>query len=241
MTARGRNRKSKIFNETMKGSRVTMDTDNVSPKTCTKCGEEKPASSEFFYKSRCTKDKLFPHCKECHKKYCTQRAREKNPNPDKTNRLPWNKDDDEKLIFMIQDYEKTGIIPKGCYPCRRCGRLKPNVKEAFPLQPGFFKNEDGSRKFSTVCRKCQNTARRRASARHRGVNVSGGYTLDGYGNQNPLNEEQSSQDPSVTGQDQLFDENRQVAAAPKRKRRRNRYQEPDYSQQPVTEGGQILW
>lgn len=36
-------------------------------KTCTKCGETKPADQEHFYKNKSTKDGLTSQCKECNK------------------------------------------------------------------------------------------------------------------------------------------------------------------------------
>ncbi len=44
------------------------DNGNIPEKRCTLCGEKFPATPEFFYRARQTKDGLFPHCKECRSK-----------------------------------------------------------------------------------------------------------------------------------------------------------------------------
>lgn len=36
------------------------------PKTCKKCGQTKPGTSEYFYRHRNARDGLMGHCKVCH-------------------------------------------------------------------------------------------------------------------------------------------------------------------------------
>lgn len=42
-----------------------MADENCTTKHCTRCGEEKPATLEFFYWNK-TRNNLYPHCKSCH-------------------------------------------------------------------------------------------------------------------------------------------------------------------------------
>lgn len=49
-------------------------------KTCTKCGETKPATTEYFYRKSATRDGLTSFCKEC---INAQQAEYKAANPDK--------------------------------------------------------------------------------------------------------------------------------------------------------------
>ena len=44
----------------------------MNTKICTKCGEEKAATTEFFYKQKRCKYGLTPACKSCRKIYCQQ-------------------------------------------------------------------------------------------------------------------------------------------------------------------------
>lgn len=45
-------------------------------KTCTKCGEEKQATPEYFYRDKSKKDGLAPTCKECKKEYMNNHYKE---------------------------------------------------------------------------------------------------------------------------------------------------------------------
>lgn len=45
-----------------------MASGNCTIKRCTKCQEEKPATSEFFYRNKYTKDGFYHRCKGCHSK-----------------------------------------------------------------------------------------------------------------------------------------------------------------------------
>ena len=45
-------------------------------KKCTGCGEEKPATAEFFYRDRRKKGGLRTKCKDCKRKYQNQRRKE---------------------------------------------------------------------------------------------------------------------------------------------------------------------
>lgn len=46
-----------------------MSADNVTTKVCTKCGEEKPATAEYFMKRAANKDGLGSWCKNCAHEY----------------------------------------------------------------------------------------------------------------------------------------------------------------------------
>jgi hypothetical protein len=43
--------------------------DGVPMKRCSKCGEEKPATAEYFFRDRRRKDGLYPQCKDCKNAY----------------------------------------------------------------------------------------------------------------------------------------------------------------------------
>ncbi|MCK5019660.1 MAG: hypothetical protein KAS32_21560 [Candidatus Peribacteraceae bacterium] len=148
---------------------------NGQEKICTKCKKPKPPTEEFFYANRCTRDKLCPHCKECQKAINKARWVKKNVNSYHT-RVPW--DTSKTILTLLTEYNRTGIIPKWAFPCKRCGLLKPNTKHCFPYQPGSNRNEDGSRKFSTICKSCQNKARRRKTKRT--YDVSGNYMTENF-------------------------------------------------------------
>lgn len=49
---------------------------NLPTKICSnpKCNKELPATTEYFYTSKKSKDSLRPRCKECHKKYAEENA-----------------------------------------------------------------------------------------------------------------------------------------------------------------------
>lgn len=71
-------------------------------KTCTKCGEAKPATTEFFYPHKTGRNGLSPHCKVCNRKIgrawadenrdrinAQNRAREKDPERERQRQREW--------------------------------------------------------------------------------------------------------------------------------------------------------
>ena len=137
----------------------------ICTKTCTKCGVVKPKTLAFFYKSVCTKDKLYPHCKVCHKAISKKRQ-ERQGKVSKTTRVPFNFTTHPPLSEKQKiEFKNTNTYPVWTFPCRRCGRLKINTKACFPYQPRAYRDKDGNRLFSTVCRSCQREARKHKSVK----------------------------------------------------------------------------
>lgn len=55
---------------------------DITYKTCSRCGEVKPATTEFYYKNKSASDGLFPYCIDCNKKK-TKTWRKDNPDKHK--------------------------------------------------------------------------------------------------------------------------------------------------------------
>ena len=97
-------------------------------KTCTSCGKEKPATTEYFYSKQKTKDGLSYWCKRCH---CVRVAigRDENPERQKEYRekIPnyYRKLVLKKYNLSLEDYDK--MIEKQNGLCAICG-LPESVK-----------------------------------------------------------------------------------------------------------------
>lgn len=55
-----------------------MAIENIGIKTCTKCGNPYPATTEYFYKKKDSADRLHPWCKACKKKVMQRHQRRNN-------------------------------------------------------------------------------------------------------------------------------------------------------------------
>ena len=76
-------------------------------KTCTKCGESFPATSEFFHRQKTHKDWLQSHCKTCR----SENARERRKNPEvlkkqKQQKCEWRKNNLEKDRKRNREYSR---------------------------------------------------------------------------------------------------------------------------------------
>lgn len=74
-------------------------------KKCTGCGEEKPATAEYFYREKGGKGGLRAACKDCaaahHKKW-----REENPEKVKAASRKWNEANPEKVVAKYKRYRE---------------------------------------------------------------------------------------------------------------------------------------
>lgn len=92
-----------------------MDTPIIPPmKRCTKCGEEYPATSEYFNKNCKARDGLHPNCKTCRTSHREQNAqhiyeqkkrwRDNNPEKEKTRVDRWIRENDKRYRAKKHEY-----------------------------------------------------------------------------------------------------------------------------------------
>lgn len=74
-------------------------------KICSKCGEEKPATTEYFRKAKTNKDGLRGQCKDCVKEYNKQ-YREENKEEIKELNKQWRKENKEEIKEYNKQYYK---------------------------------------------------------------------------------------------------------------------------------------
>lgn len=72
-------------------------------KVCSKCGEEKPATTEYFRKAKRNKDGLMRQCKDCTKEYYKQ-YRQENKEKLKEYKKQWRQENQE---YFKQWYQKN--------------------------------------------------------------------------------------------------------------------------------------
>lgn len=108
----------------------------VAPKTCTKCGAEKPATE--FYKHRTYKDGLFAYCKACDKDL--QRKRRLSP----------------EKIAVLERYEALHKI--GQKECNVCHVVKPHSE--------FYIRADRNNEVTSNCKICTNLHKAKQWASH---------------------------------------------------------------------------
>lgn len=85
-------------------------------KTCTRCRKEKPATNEFFHKSKDRKSGLIAQCKTCIKKTYDTRVSELNYNPVHTKACCMCNEIKIFSLFYKDKYTKSGL---SAY-CREC-------------------------------------------------------------------------------------------------------------------------
>ena len=132
---------------------------------CARCKQVMDATPENFNRSVLNKDGFVSWCKPCVKKYNRERYEKKlnklNESMVETRgRTVWTPGMREYSAEELAQLQYEHNIPEGYYECSKCGRVKKNTTQCFPLQPGRFRTPEGERKFSTVCRNCKRNARR---------------------------------------------------------------------------------
>ena len=95
-------------------------------KKCTKCGEEKPATLEYFHRKTKTKDGLQYSCKQCNKAY-----REANKEYYKEYYKAYNEANKESLKEYSKAHNRT---PKGKYTKIKRGAKVREINFAVPFQ-----------------------------------------------------------------------------------------------------------
>jgi len=113
-------------------------------KTCTKCGQRKPATHEFFYNDKKTKDGLAYHCKECVKAH-VKAWRERDPEHARRKESEWREANRDKLReHYVESRKRLGKElrePKDKDDKRRCA----TCHEYLPANTEFFyEKRDGS-------------------------------------------------------------------------------------------------
>jgi hypothetical protein len=110
-------------------------------KKCSKCGEEKPATPEFFYRHKSSKYGLSCWCKECHKNDGAERYRSLNPLPEKPKPQP-------------EDYLRFGLQPNDdMRRCTKCDEWKPATTEVFHRTTSRCGLEARCKKCLNICHK----------------------------------------------------------------------------------------
>jgi 5-methylcytosine-specific restriction endonuclease McrA len=72
-----------------------MDESTTHLRACTKCGESKPATTEFFHKTNQRKDGIYAHCKACHRLMVSKNSRQ-NLEGRRENARQWRAENIEK-------------------------------------------------------------------------------------------------------------------------------------------------
>ena len=133
-------------------------------KKCSKCKLHFPATPGYFYASKVDKSGLHTYCKTCmkahrRKNYQDNHGRAAISKGRKVyDPLLHGEDLSAEAEYMFQH---AGIVPEGWYECRKCGKVKRNLRKFFPLQPGRYRTAEGERLFSSICRSCKRQAKRR--------------------------------------------------------------------------------
>ncbi len=99
-------------------------------KRCTKCGEEKPATLEYFGKNMSSKDKLICKCKSCYKKEYSLT--------------------DKGIASIAKRKIKEYLSGKGIRVCTKCGVEKYITKD-------FHKNKNSKDGYNYACKVCSNS------------------------------------------------------------------------------------
>jgi|GEM_PF-1216769 len=100
-------------------------------KTCSKCGKELPATTEYFEKQMSGKYGVRSYCKECRKKYMKQYNEKIKSNPIKS----------EEVLLEVK-------------VCTKCNKKLPNNKDYFIKDSKGEKDSEGKFKLGSYCREC---------------------------------------------------------------------------------------
>lgn len=88
------------------GKKKRSEMEEVKTKICTKCGEEKPATTEYFYRNKNLKLGLSYYCKTCGNE-SIKRWRENNRERIKESKMIWAKNNQQKVKESREKYIKN--------------------------------------------------------------------------------------------------------------------------------------
>jgi len=92
-------------------------------KKCTKCGEEYPATAEFFHRNKTGKYGLTSQCKECRREY-NKEDYENNPEKHKEKNL-------KRFGISLDDYNRMFLEQEG--RCAICGRHQVELNRSLDV------------------------------------------------------------------------------------------------------------
>ena len=84
-------------------------------KRCSKCGEEKPATAEYFYKVKDSKDGLIRECKICRKEYKKQYRQENADKIKENNKQYYTENEDKMKQYREENADKRSEYRKQYY------------------------------------------------------------------------------------------------------------------------------
>ena len=119
-------------------------------KRCTKCGVEKPATTQYFYYVARTREHLESSCQECRKAY--QRAYHRRfPAVMKRGTIKAQRQNRAVRRAALERGVKVQLGRPGQeHRCAKCGESKPRTEEFFGMH---LRNPDG---LNYTCRVCCN-------------------------------------------------------------------------------------
>lgn len=110
-------------------------------KTCTKCGRQLPATTEYFGKHNAFADGLDNRCRPCRRSH-SRAVREKNPEKYRTlNRASYHRNHADSLAAMKATKRRRQIKSRAVYEefrgrgCQLCGCSEPLVIQAHHRDP----------------------------------------------------------------------------------------------------------
>lgn len=109
----------------------------MTTKTCSKCNKEYPATTEYFYKNKASKDGLHCYCKNCQKEYDSNRPR-----------LIQSKELQEQ-----KQKTKSELKTKNLKLCPKCNNIFPATLEY------FYSNKSQEDGLSFWCKHCSKQVR----------------------------------------------------------------------------------
>ena len=102
-------------------------------KKCLKCGNELPATKDYFYGHKRFKDGLQPYCKKCMVADAKQKYKNKKKQSGETKRSRWTKEEDEYLLKYAEFDGITsiayGLNRSYSAVAMRYSKLKKEMKE----------------------------------------------------------------------------------------------------------------
>lgn len=115
-------------------------------KTCIKCKEEYPATTEYYYKAKTNKDGLNNQCKECKRKQAKKYQERKKNDPEwvEKRRL-----EQRKRAEVNREKNKNRVFDEN--QLKHCGKCKKHK----PATPEYFNRDNGkSDGLHALCREC---------------------------------------------------------------------------------------